>query len=332
MAPQRKEVTPIVCIAWLQGCIKSTSNLIEQELCNFSTLEEIMVFFGAQGVPASYATAIKSDLELVKGASIVNAYVVHKSMLDESKSISILSSWGVFITATRLMCYLAHFGGHRRVEEHTVAHQIQLAVLRKTSGAAMGPPLLANSQAFLAIILEQKHHYLSLLCETPMEVNKKCRLRDPESFSYLQQSYCYEIIACITSAHYSVNIKVVLKIVWLGKGEQMKLFRIVASVMILGNMEFSEGNEIVSSILQVDSVWFIHRTTIAALYTYLSLGRFNIIPSVWLYSNLEDKVLIEDGSIVMDQVQPNMKTKVTEMVIGLARAIGPRTSNRARLI
>ncbi|KAH0714247.1 hypothetical protein KY284_007152 [Solanum tuberosum] len=211
---------------------------IEQELCNFSTLEEIMVFFGAQGVPASYAIEIESELEFLKGASIVDAYVVHKSMLEKNKSNSILSSWGKFITTTRLMCYLAHFGGHRLVEERTVAQQIQLAELRKTSGAAMRLPLFASSQALLAIILQQKRHYLSLLCETPMEVNEKCRLRDPESFSYLQQSYCYEIVACITSAHDSVNIKEVLKIAWLGKREQMKLFRVVAFVMILGNMEF----------------------------------------------------------------------------------------------
>ncbi|WMV43844.1 hypothetical protein MTR67_037229 [Solanum verrucosum] len=111
----------------------------------------------------------------------------------------------------------------------------------------------------------------------------------------------------------------------------MKLFRVVAFVMILGNMEFFEGNEFVSSIVQVVSVWCILRTTIAALYTHLSLGRFNIILSVWLYSNLEDKVLIEDESIVMNQVQPNRNTKITQIVVGLARPIGLRTSNWARL-
>uniref|UniRef100_M1ATL7 Myosin head, motor region n=1 Tax=Solanum tuberosum TaxID=4113 RepID=M1ATL7_SOLTU len=100
---------------------------------------------------------IYSEVELVKGASIVDAYVVHKS-----------------------------------VEEHTVAQQIQLAELGKASGAAMRTSLLASTRALLVIILEQKHHYLFLLCETPMEVNKKCRLRDPESFFYLQQSYCYK--------------------------------------------------------------------------------------------------------------------------------------------
>ncbi|XP_027774112.1 uncharacterized protein LOC107024761 [Solanum pennellii] len=35
---------------------------------------------------------------------------------------------------------------------------------------------------------------------------------------------------------------------------------------------------------------------------------------------------------VMNQVQPNVDTKITPVVIGLTRAIGPRTSNRVRLI
>ncbi|KAH0738260.1 hypothetical protein KY290_036965 [Solanum tuberosum] len=48
--------------------------------------------------------------------------------------------------------------------------------------------------------------------------------------------------------------------------------------------------------------------------------------------NLEDKVLNWDGGIVMNQVQPNVDTNVIQVVIGLTRVIGPRTSNRARLI
>ncbi|KAG5626761.1 hypothetical protein H5410_011979 [Solanum commersonii] len=150
-----------------------------------------------------------SKVELVKCASIVDAYVVHKSMLVESKNTSILVSCGKFKTITRLMCYFAHFGAHKRVEELTVAQQFHLANLGKASGAAMRTPLLARSRAFLVIILEQNHQCFSLLSETPMEVNKKCRLRDPKSSSYLKQSYCYEI-AGITNAHDYANIRKVM--------------------------------------------------------------------------------------------------------------------------
>ncbi|KAF3637762.1 hypothetical protein FXO38_02342 [Capsicum annuum] len=40
---------------------------------------------------------------------------------------------------------------------------------------------------------------------------------------------------------------------------------------------------------------------------------------------------LEVGHVVMNQVQPNVDTMVTQVLIGLTRAIGPRTSNRARV-
>lgn len=48
--------------------------------------------------------------------------------------------------------------------------------------------------------------------------------------------------------------------------------------------------------------------------------------------NLEDKVLNWDGGIVMNQVQPNIDTKLTQVIIGLPRVIGLSTSIRATLI
>ncbi|KAH0692078.1 hypothetical protein KY285_019175 [Solanum tuberosum] len=169
-------------LACLQGCIKTMADSIEQELRNLSMLEEIMVYFGTQGVPASYATGydlefeytltgysadefislimpaildsgdkfgclptfslyefvalqtcendhwslivIESELELVKVASIVAAYVVHKAMLNECKNTFILVSCGKVKTTTRLMHYLAHFRGHRRVKERIIAQQV----------------------------------------------------------------------------------------------------------------------------------------------------------------------------------------------------------------
>ncbi|KAH0753787.1 hypothetical protein KY290_024057 [Solanum tuberosum] len=169
-------------LACLQGCIKTMADSIEQELRNLSMLEEIMVYFGAQGVPASYGTSydlefeytltgysadefislimpaildsgdkfgcpptfflyefvalqtcendhwslivIESELELVKVASIVVAYVVHKAMLNECKNTFILVSCGNVKTTTRLMHYLAHFRGHRRFKERIIAQQV----------------------------------------------------------------------------------------------------------------------------------------------------------------------------------------------------------------
>ncbi|WMV51276.1 hypothetical protein MTR67_044661 [Solanum verrucosum] len=58
----------------------------------------------------------------------------------------------------------------------------------------------------------------------------------------------------------------------------------------------------------------------------LATGRECAPTNIVLDSNLEDE------SIVMNQAQPNVDTRVMKVVIGLTRAIGQRTSNRARLI
>ena len=50
---------------------------------------------------------IESELELMKIASIVVAYVVHKAMLNECKNIFILVSRGKVKTKIRLMRYLS---------------------------------------------------------------------------------------------------------------------------------------------------------------------------------------------------------------------------------
>lgn len=90
---------------------------------------------------------IESELELVKVASFVYTYVVHKAMLNECKNIFILVSRGKVKTKIRLMRYLIHFHGHRRVKERTIAQKlleyssqhgiygkIQLVELGKTYG------------------------------------------------------------------------------------------------------------------------------------------------------------------------------------------------------
>ncbi|PHT26678.1 hypothetical protein CQW23_33715 [Capsicum baccatum] len=222
----------------------------------------------------------------------------------------------------RLMCYVAHLGGHRFVEQCTVAQQvlksnpvfivlnnfdaiqskfsshngifveIQFAKLGKTYGLAMG-----KTSSFIIIILEQNHHCFFLLREVLMEINKMCKLRGTKAFSYMKRSYC---LAGITDAYDTPNIEKVMKIVGLSKAEQVTIFKILACVMMLSNMDLAKGNEIVSLILHVDNTRFHLCTTIAALYTHSSLERLNIILSAWLHSNLEGKVLIGEGSIVMN--------------------------------
>ncbi|PHU16023.1 hypothetical protein BC332_17228 [Capsicum chinense] len=290
MAIQGNEAPKAICIARLQGCIKSMADLIGMELRNFSTLAELRGLVGAQGdkiivCPPTLSLyevvaiqtfqndhrilyVIESELELVKLASIVVAYVVHKAILSESKTFSVLASCGKFKTMMRLMCYVAHLGGHRCVEEFTVAQQ----VLKSN-------PVFKVFNNFDAIQSKFSSHN-GIFVEI--------------QFAKLRKTYG------IIDAHDTPSIEKVMKIVGLSKAQQVTIFKILASVMMLSNIDLAKGNEIVSSILHVHNTWFHLCITIEALYTHSSLERLNIILSVWLHSNLQGKVLIGEGSIVMN--------------------------------
>ncbi|PHU18548.1 hypothetical protein BC332_14243 [Capsicum chinense] len=341
MSIQGKEAPKTICSAWLQGCIRSMADLIGLELRNFSTLVELKGLVGAQGdkiivCPPTFSLyevvalqncqndhgslyVIESELELVKVASIVVAYVVHKAILSESKSFSVLASCGKFKTMVRLMCYVAHLGCHRIIEEYTVAQQvlksnpvfealnnvvaiqikfsshngifveIQFAKLGKTYGAAMGPSLTERSSDFIIIILEQNHHCFFLLRDVLMEINKMCRLRGPEAFSYIKRSYC---LAGITDAHDSPNIEKVMKIVGLSKAEQDT---------ILATREADFVGHQSSAARSVKNSRHVRK-----FFVYVQPWVFdNVVFGATLYnSNLEDKVLIGAGGIVMNGPRP----------------------------
>ncbi|PHU20616.1 hypothetical protein BC332_11767 [Capsicum chinense] len=168
----------------------------------------------------------------------------------------------------------AHLRGHRRVEECTVAQQV-----------------LKSNTVFKAL-----HHVLAIQIKFSSHNDIFVEIQ----FAKLGKTYG------INDAYDSPNIKKVMNIVGLSKAEKVTIFRILASVMMLSNMDLAKGNEIVSSILHVDNAWFYLCTTIAAFYTHLNLERFNIILSMWLHSNLEGKVLIGERGIVMNGPKPVM--------------------------
>ncbi|PHU15569.1 hypothetical protein BC332_16774 [Capsicum chinense] len=158
---------------------------------------------------------------------------------------------------------MPHLGGHRCVEECTVAQQV----------LESNPVFKALNNVDAIQIKFSSHN--GIFVEIQFAKLGKI-LRGPKAFSYIKRSYC---LAGITDAHDSSNIEKVMKIVGLSKAEQMTIFKILASVMMLSDMDLAKDNEIVSSILYVDNTWFHLYTTIAALYTHSSLERFNIILS-----------------------------------------------------
>ncbi|OIT19082.1 serine hydroxymethyltransferase, mitochondrial [Nicotiana attenuata] len=88
-------------------------------------------------------------------------------------------------------------------------------------------------------------------------------------------------------------------------------------------------------LLVVSMLVVVERSTLDHMQFFGNIAQFGLVATdgehasnIILDSNLEDEVLIEDGSIVMNQAHPN----ITHVTIGLRRAIGPKTSNRAKLI
>ncbi|KAM3322006.1 hypothetical protein P3S67_003157 [Capsicum chacoense] len=257
----------------------------------------------------------------------------------------------------RFMCYVAHLGGHRRIEECTVAQEvlksnpvfkalnnfvaiqikfsshngifveIQFAKLEKTYGAAMGPPLTERSSAFIIIVLEQNHHCFFLLSDVLMEINKMCRLRGPEAFSYIKRSYC---LAGITDAHDSPNIEKEMKIVGLSNAEQMTDFKILAFVMMLSNMAYFMRHQ--DTILVTREVDFVGHQSSAArsvknsrhvrkFFVHVQPWVFdNVVFGATLYNlNLEDKVLIGAGGIVMNGTRPVLAKQPKTILSGHVR-------------
>ncbi|KAF3676971.1 hypothetical protein FXO38_04026 [Capsicum annuum] len=196
----------------------SMAYFIVLELHNFSTLAELKGLVGAQGdkiivCPPTFSLyevvalqtcqndhgslyVIESELELVKVTSIIVAYVVHKAIL-------------IFKALNNVGAIQIKFSSH-----NGIFVEIQFAKLGKTYGVAMRPSLTERSSAFIIIILEQNHHCFFLPREVLMEINKMCRMRVPEAFSYIKRSYC---LAGITDAHDTPNIKKVMEIVGLSK-------------------------------------------------------------------------------------------------------------------
>lgn len=82
---------------------------------------------------------------------------------------------------------------------------------------------------------------------------------------------------------------------------------------VIGNLESAKGTEVDLSVLEVSNSWFHSNTKAVALDSPSSLDKFTIVMSRWLDSNLEDKVLFEVGSIVVNTDGPKV-----------GQAVGPR--------
>ncbi|XP_076957168.1 myosin-17-like [Bidens hawaiensis] len=211
------------------------------------------------------------------------ADVAYRAMINEGKSNSILvsgeSGAGKTETTKMLMRYLAHLGGRSGVEGRTVEQQvlesnpvleafgnaktvrnnnssrfgkfveIQFDKSGRISGAAIRTYLLERSRVCQISNPERNYHCFYLLCAAPPEDREKFKLESPQSYHYLNQSKSFELEG-VSDAHEYLSTRRAMDIVGIGEEEQDAIFRVVAAILHLGNIEFAKGKEIDSSVLK----------------------------------------------------------------------------------
>ncbi|XP_020576204.1 myosin-11-like isoform X2 [Phalaenopsis equestris] len=211
------------------------------------------------------------------------ADVAYRAMINEGKSNSILvsgeSGAGKTETTKMLMRYLAYMGGRAATEGRTVEQQvlesnpvleafgnaktvrnnnssrfgkfveIQFDNKGRISGAAIRTYLLERSRVCQVSHPERNYHCFYLLCAAPPEVIARYKLGDPKSFHYLNQSNCYELVGVSDAKEY-IATRRAMEIVGISAQEQDAIFRVVAAILHLGNIDFAKGQEIDSSVIK----------------------------------------------------------------------------------
>ncbi|XP_072981050.1 myosin-17-like [Typha angustifolia] len=222
------------------------------------------------------------------------AEAAYRAMIHEGKNNSILvsgeSGAGKTEATKMLMRYLAFLGGRSGTEGRSVEQQvlesnpvleafgnaktvrnnnssrfgkfveIQFDDHGKISGAAVRTYLLERSRVCQINSPERNYHCFYFLCAAPPEDIKKYKLADPKSFHYLNQSTCIEVER-IDDAYEYLETRRAMDIVGISEQEQEAIFRVVASILHLGNVDFAKGQEADSSIIKDEKSRFHLETT-----------------------------------------------------------------------
>ncbi|XP_020880159.1 myosin-16 isoform X5 [Arabidopsis lyrata subsp. lyrata] len=215
--------------------------------------------------------------------------IAYREMINEGRNKCILvsgeSGSGKTETTKMLMRYLAYFGGHSAVEGRTVENQvlesnpvleafgnaktvknnnssrfgkfveIQFDDVGRISGAAIRTYLLERSRVCQVSDPERNYHCFYLLCAAPPEDVERFKLGDPKSFRYLNQSSCYELDGVNDAEEYLATRRA-MDVVGISEKEQDAIFRVVASILHLGNIEFSKGEDADSSSVKDEQSMF----------------------------------------------------------------------------
>ncbi|XP_074590120.1 myosin-6-like isoform X2 [Curcuma longa] len=142
--------------------------------------------------------------------------------------------------------------------------EIQFDERGRISGAAIRTYLLERSRVCQISEPERNYHCFYMLCAAPPEDLKRYKLENPRTFHYLNQSNCYQLEGVDDSKEY-VETKKAMDIIGISSDEQDAIFRVVAAILHLGNIEFTDGQETDSSQPKNAKSWF-HLKTAAELF------------------------------------------------------------------
>ncbi|KAH9729015.1 Myosin-6 [Citrus sinensis] len=225
------------------------------------------------------------------------ADAAYRQMINEGISQSILvsgeSGAGKTESTKQLMRYLAYMGGRAAAEGRSVEKkvlesnpvleafgnaktvrnnnssrfgkfvEIQFDRSGRISGAAIRTYLLERSRVCQVSDPERNYHCFYMLCAAPPEDIQRFKLGNPRTFHYLNQSNCYELDGVNDSKEY-IATRQAMDVVGISSDEQDAIFRVVAAILHLGNVEFAKGKEVDSSVPKDEKSQF-HLKTVAEL-------------------------------------------------------------------
>ncbi|KAF9680941.1 hypothetical protein SADUNF_Sadunf06G0173900 [Salix dunnii] len=199
----------------------------------------------------------------------------YRAMMSEGRSQSILvsgeSGAGKTETTKLIMQYLTFVGGRAAGDDRTVEQQvlesnplleafgnartvrndnssrfgkfveIQFDATGRISGAAIRTYLLERSRVVQITDPERNYHCFYQLCASERDA-EKYKLDNPCHFHYLNQSKIYELDG-VSNAEEYIKTRRAMDIVGISNEDQEAIFRILAAILHLGNIEFSPGKE-----------------------------------------------------------------------------------------
>ncbi|XP_056844387.1 myosin-10-like [Raphanus sativus] len=200
----------------------------------------------------------------------------YRKMINEGVSQAILvsgeSGAGKTESTKMLMQYLAYMGGKAESEGRSVEQQvlesnpvleafgnaktvrnnnssrfgkfveIQFNHMGRISGAAIRTYLLERSRVCQVSDPERNYHCFYMLCAAPEQEIERYKLGKPSTFHYLNQSNCHALSAFDDSKEY-IDTRKAMDVVGITSEEQDAIFRVVAAILHLGNIEFVKGEE-----------------------------------------------------------------------------------------